>query len=112
MKCPFVLPVEPDEELLMLHINGKLRASLIIGNVDDWNDEKRLLYLRYIVKAINCHEKQVKHIEALKSVCEKYIPTDKIDEANDEVILLSVGVVEEIGRKLLSKQALKESEKE
>ena len=51
---------------------------------------------------------QKKHIEALKSVCENYIPADKMDEANNKVILLSKGNIEEIGRKLLAKQALAE----
>ena len=44
-----------------------------------------------------------KHIEALKSVCENYIPAEKLDQANDEVILLCKGNIEEIGRKLLNK---------
>ncbi len=63
------------------------------------------------VRRCNSHEKLVKHVEALKSACETYIPADKMDEANDKIILFCMGNVEEIGRKLLAKQALKEAEK-
>jgi hypothetical protein len=56
MKAPFELPIKADEELLMLHIQGRLCASLIIGDVDNWNDESRLAYLRYIVRACNSHD--------------------------------------------------------
>lgn len=40
-----------------------------------------------------------------------YTETDQMDEANSKVILLCMGNVEEIGRKLLAKQNLKEAEK-
>jgi len=55
-------------------------------------------------KVLQAEVKQLKaHVTALKEVCETYIPTDKLDEANNKVIELSVGITEEIGRKLLSK---------
>lgn len=107
MKCPYDIPLKP--------IYCRLAESWIVEDVNgyvvfaDLNISEAKA--NYIVQAINSHEKLVKHVEALKSVCEKYIPADKMDEANDEVILLSVGITEEIGRKLLSKQALKGSEK-
>ena len=106
MECPFELPVtkiSQSEKLRIFRVitaNQKAVAEILTSDEAD-----------YIVQAINSHEKLVKHIEALKSVCETYIPTDKMDEANDKVILLCMGNVEEIGRKLIAKQALKEAEK-
>lgn len=51
-----------------------------------------------IIKARIDLEKQ---IEAYKEVCEKYIPTNKLDEANSEVILICKGTEESMGRDLL-----------
>ncbi len=97
MNCPFELPAEKYEPM-------KIIRDAKMNYLCDYKDDKNA---NYILQTINSHEKLTKHIEALKSVCEKYIPADKMDEANDEVILLSVGIREEIGRKLLAKQALK-----
>lgn len=103
MECPFELPVEGDEDLLMLCIEGEIKAALIIGDVDNWNDEKRLLYLKYIVSAINGYEKQKLHIESLKIICEAYIPAELMDKANDELTALCEKTMEGIGRKLLDR---------
>ncbi len=102
MKCPFELPVEKYEPMTILR-DAKMNY------ICDYGDDENVA--DYIVQAINSHEKLVKHIEALKSVCETYIPTDQMDEANSKAILLCMGNVEEIGRKLLAKQALEETEK-
>ena len=48
-----------------------------------------------------------KHVDALKSVCENYIPTERLDQANDEVILLCEGIREEGGRAMLKQHPLK-----
>lgn len=102
MECPFELPVR---------LNKK--GHFVCGEGESYRDLTPRLSMSskhklYIVQAINSHDKLIKHVEALKSVCEEYIPTDKMDEANSKVILLCMGNVEEIGRKLLSKQALEE----
>jgi len=86
MKAPFELPIQADEELLMLHIQGRLCASLIIGDVDNWNDESRLAYLRYIVQCVNSHDAL---LDALKqAVCGnmgwKGIAEDVIAQAEKE----------------------------
>ena len=80
MKCPFELPVEADEDLLMFHINGKLIASMIMGDIDNWNNEKRLLYLRYIVHAINQHDKLVKELREARQL----IHDQALEEAEKE----------------------------
>jgi len=66
MKAPFKLPVIANEELLMLNINGKLAAALIVGDVNNWDDEKRLEYLRYIAQAVNSHDALLKVCKAMK----------------------------------------------
>ena len=96
MECPFGLHLQVykatwDETSFCVREVG---GQLITGGLPEAKAD-------YIVHVINSHEKLVKHIEALKSVCETYIPTDKMDEANSKVILLCMGNVEEIGRKLL-----------
>jgi len=48
-------------------------------------------------------EEKAKHIEALKSVCEDYIPADKADEANDEVILRARGQQEQTARDICAR---------
>ena len=45
-----------------------------------------------------------KQIEAYKEICEKYIPEDKMDEANSEIISICKGVEEKMGRDLLRRQ--------
>jgi len=102
MECPFERPVEAFKANNFYRIRNKTGG--VIGDFMTCEEAD------YIVQALNSYEKQVKQIEALKSVCEKYIPANKMDEANDEVIMLSVGIAEEIGRKLLAKKT-KEAEK-
>ena len=102
MKCPFGLPVRKVV---------KASKSIWVYSKDEFLICKSFGHQRadYIVHIINSHEKLVKHIEALKSVCETYIPADKMDEANSKVILFCMGNVEEIGRKLISKKPSKRS---
>ena len=90
------LPVQPKDSWEIIDKDGN---RICLTDTTEQRD--------HLVCAINSHEKLEKHIEALKSVCETYIPTDQIDEANDMVILLCMGNVEEIGRKLISKKAKK-----
>jgi hypothetical protein len=77
------------------------------GSSDNYNFALNIGFCNSCIgEIVEAHEGLVKHIEALKSVCEEYIPANKMDEANNKVILLSKGIREEIGRKLLAKQAL------
>lgn len=108
MDCPFKLPVEPDEELLMLNINGKLRAALIIGNVDDWNDEKRLLYLRYIVQAINSHKEFRKLLNDSTNILTRLMQEHQIIDT-DCPTTFSHRILQKLTRqRKANKQALKE----
>ena len=40
-----------------------------------------------------------KQIEAYKTICEEYIPADKMDEANNKVIEICEGAAEAMGRR-------------
>lgn len=93
------LPVKPkdDDDRDIIDADGKY---VCFANTTEARD--------LIVQAINSYEKQKLHIESLKAICEAYIPADQMDKANDELILLCEKTMEEIGRKLLAKQALKE----
>ena len=66
-----------------------------------------------VIRRAKAYEGLVKQVEAMKEVCEEYIPTEKMDEANDKVILICKGNLEKIGRDLLkykAEQALQETE--
>ena len=48
-----------------------------------------------------------KQVDVAFEILEEYTPTDKLQEANDKMILLVKGITEEIGRALLKKRPLK-----
>ena len=90
MEAPFELPIKADEELLMLHIQGKLCASLIIGDVNNWDDEARLSYLRYIVLCVNSRDALLDTIRnALASLVIINMPIQEgsLDVATNEELL-------------------------
>ena len=96
MKAPFKLPVIANEELLMLNINGKLAAVLIVGDVNNWDDEKRLEYLRYIVQCVNNHDALLDACEAvLGANCGYYFDRSKMPD-KDNPIVVPANIVRQI----------------
>lgn len=57
--------------------------------------DKKIINLKLQLADLN------KTIDAYRDVCNEYIPAEKLDEANNKVILLAVGEQEQIGRDLL-----------
>ena len=46
------------------------------------------------------NKERTKQLEVAFEVLEEYVPTEKMDEANNKMILLCKGIKEEIGRDL------------
>lgn len=51
-------------------------------------------------------EERKKQLESAFEILEEYTPTEKLQEANDKMILLCKGIQEEIGRDLLKNKPL------
>ena len=75
MKAPFTLPVEVDEQLFMLRIDGQPCACLMMGDVDNWDSTKRLEYLQYISLACNSYEDLLEACEAYEVHTEGHVCT-------------------------------------
>lgn len=89
-----------------VHLMGN--PCCVCKELDNWQPDYQTIFSLHqqIVEELEREQAKViekeRHIEALKEVLNEYVPIDKLDEANDKVILLTEGIAEEIGRALLN----------
>lgn len=114
--------LEAERESLYTHdevkqLTTKLEADLKeaeekIKRLDRWHDyfswEREFKIVEDENKRLKKEISERKlQLEAAFKILEEYTPTEKLDEANDKMILLCKGVKEEMGRDLLKKKPLK-----